>query len=790
MEENKDKKREDSGKLQLKKTFNVGQIKQSFSHGRTRSVSVEVKKKRVLRGLGDEAGLTKKLFKEENEHEKISTDEKLDSQNQKDLEKNNSNIKTDSTDKSNNIKQKEKTIQPDKKNLKKFNSNQSDKPIFPNSPNEKEEKFKSQKFVKVPKSFENRRQGKLTISQALNDENEKVRSLAAVRRAREKAKLRNLNNQENKEVFENKERKKKEIIIPDIIGVGELASRMAEKSSTLIKMLMKLGVMSTINETIDGDTAELLVIELGHTPKRVSESDVELGLDGKEDTDKDLVFRPPVVTIMGHVDHGKTSILDAIRLKKVASTEAGGITQHIGSYIVESKEKKITFIDTPGHAAFSQMRARGSNITDIIILVVAGDDSVNEQTIEAISHAKASKCPIIVAINKIDLETANPQKVENDLMKHEIISEKMGGENVFVNVSAKTKEGLDELLDAIQLQAEIMELKANPNRPAEGSVIESKIEKGKGTVVSILIEKGTLNVGDVVVVGKEWGKVRALYDDEGKRLQIALPSYPVEVVGLSGAPESGEKLVVVESESRAREVTHYRSRMKRIEENSSIKRVSIDQMLQDNSGEQKVFISVIIKTDVHGSKEAIEQSLKKMNSEKVEIKIVHSGVGEINESDVTLATASSARIFGFNVKANVQAKNLSKREKISISYFNIIYEVIDEAQKIIDGMFEEDYKEELVGKGTIKKVFEMSDSSKVAGCSIDEGKVTTKSTVKIFREEKLISEVDIQSLRREKNQVKEVLSGLECGISLYKFNEIQENDKLEFYSRVSNDKTK
>ena len=778
MEENKDKKTESSGKLQLKKRFNVGQIKQSFSHGRTRSVSVEIKKKRLLRSLDENNDLTKEVFKEDNDLEKSTKNEKLD--NQKDFKKSDSNSKKDKIEKPIIDKQKEKFDQSDKKNLKKF----------PNNQNGKEEKFKSQKFVKDPKSFENRRQGKLTISQALNDENEKVRSLAAVRRAREKAKLRNINNLENKETIENKERKKKEIIIPDLIGVGELASRMAEKSSTLIKMLMKLGVMSTINETIDGDTAELLVIELGHIPKRVSESDVELGLGGKKDSDKELVSRPPVVTIMGHVDHGKTSILDAIRQKKVASTEAGGITQHIGSYIVETKQKKITFIDTPGHAAFSQMRARGSNITDIIILVVAGDDSVNEQTIEAISHAKASKCPIIVAINKIDLEASNPQKVENDLMKHEIISEKMGGENVFVNVSAKTKEGLDELLDAIQLQAEIMELKANPNRSAEGSVIESKIEKGKGTVVSILIEKGTLNIGDVVVVGKEWGKVRALYDDEGKRLQMALPSYPVEVVGLSGAPESGEKLVVVESEARAREVTQYRSRMKRIEENSTVKRISIDQMLQDSSEEQKVLISVIIKTDVHGSKEAIEQSLKKMNSEKVEIKIVHSGVGEINESDVTLATASYARIFGFNVKANVQAKNLSKREKISIKYFSIIYEVIDEAQKIIDGMFEEDFKEELVGKGTIKKVFEMSDSSKVAGCSIDEGKVTAKSTVKIFREEKLVGEVDIQSLRREKNQVKEVLSGLECGIGLYKFNEIQENDKLEFHLRVSNDKAK
>jgi len=470
MEENKDKKTENSGKLQLKKRFNVGQIKQSFSHGRTRSVAVEVKKKRVLRSLNENNDLTKEVFKEDDGLEKTGNKEKLD--DKKDLKTNDSNFEKDSTHKSKVDKQKEKLDQSDKKNLKRFSNNQTDKANFPNPQNEKEEKFKSQKFTKIPKSFENRRQGKLTISQALNDENEKVRSLAAVRRAREKAKLRNLNNLENKEVLENKERKKKEIIIPDLIGVGELASRMAEKSSTLIKMLMKLGVMSTINETIDGDTAELLVIELGHTPKRVSESDVELGLGGKDDTDKDLVSRPPVVTIMGHVDHGKTSILDAIRQKKVAATEAGGITQHIGSYIVESKQKKITFIDTPGHAAFSQMRARGSNITDIIILVVAGDDSVNEQTIEAISHAKASNCPIIVAINKIDLETSNPQKVENDLMKHEIISEKMGGENVFVNVSAKTKEGLDELLDTIQLQAEIMELKSNPNRSAEGSVIE------------------------------------------------------------------------------------------------------------------------------------------------------------------------------------------------------------------------------------------------------------------------------------------------------------------------------
>ena len=525
------------------------------------------------------------------------------------------------------------------------------------------EKNRPPKFPKSPKSFENRRQGKLTISQALDDDNEKVRSLAAIKRAREKAKQRKVDQPEFKENLEIKEKKKKEIIIPEVITVGELASRLAEKSSNLIKSLMKLGVMATINQTIDADTAELLVLELGHTPKRVSESDVEVGLDGPTDNQNELIERPPVVTVMGHVDHGKTSILDAIREKKVAASEAGGITQHIGSYIVETKsKKKITFIDTPGHAAFSQMRARGSNITDIIILVVAADDSVNEQTIEAISHAKASGCPIIIAVNKIDLPTANPQKVETDLMKHEIINEKMGGENVFVNVSAKTKEGLDDLLEAILLQAEVLELKANPNRNAEGTVIESKIEKGKGTVASILVQNGSLKVGDIIVVGKEWGKARAIYSDQGIKLSRATPSYPVELQGLSGAPESGDKLVVVESESRAREVTQYRSRVKRIEQNSSVTRVSIDQMIKSASEEEKEIISIIVKADVHGSKEAIEQSLKKMNSEKFEVKIIHTGVGEINESDVTLATASNAKIFGFNVKANSQAKTLAKRE--------------------------------------------------------------------------------------------------------------------------------
>ena len=781
MEENKDKKNDYSGKLQLKKTFNAGQIKQSFSHGRSRSVSVEVKRKRTLSSLKNEEDKVNQSVPSSDQSEEslaVSQVSKNDSKQQP---------KADLTKEE---KKEVKDTSDEKKPAKKKFSRQFDsKPEQDEKILEKEKKIKAPKFVKSPKSFENRRQGKLTISQALNEDNEKVRSLAAVKRAREKAKLRTLTSVDSKDSPDLKEKKKKEIIIPDFIAVNELSSRMAEKSSELVKVLMKLGVMATINQTIDGDTAELVVIELGHIPKRVSESDVELGLDGKTDNDLDLVNRPPVVTIMGHVDHGKTSILDAIRAKKVAASEAGGITQHIGSYIVETNNKqKITFIDTPGHAAFSQMRARGSNITDIIILVVAADDSVNEQTIEAISHAKASGCPIVVAINKIDLETANPQKVESDLMAHEIVSEKMGGDSPVVNVSAKTKEGLDLLLETILLQAEILELKANPNRNAEGTVIESKVEKGKGTVVSILIQNGTLKVGDIVVVGKEWGKVRALYDDEGVRLDKALPSFPVELIGLSGAPESGDKLVVVESESRAREVTQYRSRLKRNEENSSVKRSSIDQMIKDASVEQKKLVSIIIKADVHGSKEAIEQSLKKMNSDSVEIKIIHTGVGEINESDVTLAIASDALIFGFNVKANVQAKNLAKREKIILSYFSIIYEVIDEANKIIEGMFTPSSIESVIGQGVIKKIFEISDSSKVAGSIIEDGKVTSKAFARISRDGKQIAEVQIQSLRREKNQVKEVLSGLECGITFLKFNDLSENDKIEFFIRENNEK--
>ena len=772
-----DNKQEKIGrpKLQLKKTFDLGKIKQSFSHGRSRSVSVEVKKKRVF------SNTVNKISDQNLEDGKKNLDH-----NRQDGHENNLNNK-----KSNEIKDtKEQKLNP--KNLndnetKDFRKKQNNKPNAQEKTQEVKEdkntKLTNFKLIKVPKKLNERRKGKLTISEALDENTEKVRSLAAVKRAREKAKLRLSQKPENRDL--QKEKKKREIIIPDFIAVNDLGSRLAEKNSDIIKILMKLGVMATINQTIDGDTAELVVIELGHTPKRVSDSDVEIGLSGHKDDDSDLQPRSPVVTIMGHVDHGKTSLLDAIREKKVTQSEAGGITQHIGAYRVEGKKGSITFLDTPGHAAFSQMRARGSNVTDIIILVVAADDSVKDQTIEAISHAKAAKCPIIVAINKIDAPNSNPAKVESDLMSHGIVSEKMGGEILMVELSAKTKVGIDKLMEAITLQSELLELKSNPSRDASGTVIESKIDTGRGPVISVLVQKGKLKVGDIVIAGKEWGKVRALSNDEGKRINEALPSFPVEVLGLSGAPSSGDEFVVVDSEARAREVTQYRDRMIRLRQNASVKRGTVEQMLSTaNKDQEHKEFPVIVKADVHGSKEAIEQSLQKIQIENFKVKILHSGVGEINESDVSLASASSGLILGFNVRSNLQAKNLSKRDNVSIKYFSIIYEVIDEVEKSIKSHLEPEIREDIIGNVKVKKIFGISKTLSIAGCEVLDGKVTNNCEVKIIREGEIIFQTTVESLRREKNEVKDVNSGTECGIKLKNFNEFKEDDILQCYLSV------
>ena len=770
-------------RLELKKTFDAGKIKQSFSHGRSRSVSVEVKKKRFFS--------EKNLISGEESKQKYSNLEDNNSRT------NNSNVENPANKTFSEQIIKKESEAPEiktktspterietKEGKKKYQKNIPNKES--EQPEEQNKKLSNFKLIKVPKKMGDRRKGKLTISEALDDNNEKVRSLAAVKRAREKAKLRLNQVSEPKDL--QKEKKKRDIIIPDFIAVNELGSRLAEKNSDVIKVLMKLGVMATINQTIDGDTAELVVIEFGHTPKRVSESDVEIGLSGEKDLDDEMVSRAPVVTIMGHVDHGKTSLLDAIREKKVTQSEAGGITQHIGAYMVDSEKGKITFLDTPGHAAFSQMRARGSNITDLVVLVVAADDSVNDQTVEAINHAKAAKCPIIVAINKIDLPNANITKVENDLMNHGIVSEKMGGENLVVEVSAKSKLGIDNLIDCIHLQSELLELKANPDRDASGVVIESKVETGRGPVISVLVQKGTLKVGDIVIAGKEWGKVRALSDDEGKRVMLAVPSYPIEILGLSGAPSAGDEFVVVENESRAREVTQYRDRLIRLKENSSVKRGTVEQMISNASETVEKNLPILIKADVHGSKEALEQSINKLKNEEIKIKILHSGVGEINESDVSLASASNALIVGFNVKTNVQARNLSKREGVTIKYYSIIYEVIDEVKRMLDSELEPDLNEKIIGNVEIRKVFNISKSSSIAGCFVKEGKVTNNCKVRIIRENEEIYKSEIDSLRREKDEVKEVSSGTECGIRIKNFNEFKEGDILECYLVSENTK--
>tara|TARA_B100000989_G_scaffold297153_1_gene282109 strand:+ start:2689 stop:5064 length:2376 start_codon:yes stop_codon:yes gene_type:complete len=774
-----------TGRLELKKTFDAGKIKQSFSHGRTRSVSVEVKKKRSFGKTSVKEIIKNDTLKSEQElikpiSKKAETDSSLADKSEKKVTVQNSEILDKKADKTKNNGQ----FSSSQNSLKKdVSRNETEKNKKDEISDEKSKKAKNLKLIKVPKKQEERRKGKLTISEALEDNNERVRSLAAIKRAREKAKLRVSQNDEFKETT--KEKKKREIVIPEFIAVNELSLRMAERTPDVIKSLMKLGVMATINQTIDGDTAELVAIEFGHTPKRVSEADVEIGLSDKNDSEESLKKRPPVVTIMGHVDHGKTSLLDAIREKRVTQTEAGGITQHIGAYMIDTPKGKITFLDTPGHAAFSQMRARGSNVTDIIVLVVAADDSVNSQTVEAISHAKAAKCPVIVAINKIDLSNANPQKIESDLLSHEIISEKMGGDNVFINVSAKNKTGLDELIEAILLQAEVMELKANFSRKAEGTVIESKVEKGRGPVISVLVQKGKLKVGDIVLAGKEWGKVRALSNDEAVRLDSALPSYPVEILGLSGAPEAGDEFVVVNNESRAREVTQYRDRIKRVRINASLKRGSIEEMISDATSEAVLELSVIIKADVHGSKEAIEQSLVKLDvGGNIKIKILHTGVGEINESDVSLASATSAIILGFNVRTNVLARNLAKRDNVNIKYFSIIYEVIDDVKNLMRGLKEPEFEEKVLGLALIKKVFKVSKSSNIAGCEVIEGVVKNKCNVRVLRDNIVVNKTELSSLRREKTEVKEVFSGQECGIGLLNFNDFKEGDQLEFFSLI------
>ena len=619
-----------------------------------------------------------------------------------------------------------------------------------------------------------RQSGKMTITQALSgDEQRRQRSLASVRRQREKARMRD-DQPQVKQV--------RDVIIPDTISVTELANRMAERTADVVKELMKLGVMATATQTVDGETAELIAQELGHRAQRVSDSDVESGLEGADDDEVSLKPRPPVVTVMGHVDHGKTSLLDAIRRTDVAAGESGGITQHIGAYQINTASGNlITFIDTPGHEAFTEMRSRGANITDIVILVVAADDSVMMQTVEAINHAKAAGCPVIVAVNKCDKPEADPKRVRNDLLQHEIITEDFGGDVLCVDVSAITGQGLDKLEEAIMLQAELLELKANPDRAATGVVIEAKVERGRGSVATLLVQRGTLKQGDIFVIGAESGRVRALLDDRGKTLKMALPGQPVEILGLNGTPMAGDSCVVVETEARAREIAEYRTRQIKEREAARGARGSVEQMLSAIAAGEAEELPVVIKTDVHGSLEAIRVALEKLGTDQVKVRILSSGVGAISESDISLSSASNAIVIGFNVRAIPQARDLAKRDGVEIRYHSIIYELIDEVKAAMGGLLSPDTQEDFIGYAEIRQVFGVSKVGKVAGCYVTEGVIKRGCKVRLLRDNVVIHEGSLKTLKRFKDEVKDVREGFECGMGFENYSDIQEGDMIECF---------
>ncbi len=639
--------------------------------------------------------------------------------------------------------------------------------------------------VKTPRQDDNkpirrpedqRRRGKLTLANAL-DQEERSRSLASIRRRRERERARAAEQGPREKIT-------REVTLPETITIQELANRMAERAVEVIKLMMKQGQLVKATDVIDADTAQLIAEEMGHTVRRVSEADVEEGLFTQDEEDtEDLKSRAPVVTIMGHVDHGKTSLLDAIRTTNVVSGEAGGITQHIGAYQVMHDDQAITFIDTPGHAAFTAMRARGARVTDIVILVVAADDGVMPQTIEAIHHAKAAEVPIIVAINKIDLPAGDPQRVRNELLQHEVFVESMGGEVLDIEVSAVAGTNLDKLLESILLQAELQELRANPDRSAEGVVIEARLDKGRGPMATVLVQRGTLRIGDILVAGGVWARVRALIDDHGRQIKAALPSMPVEVLGFQEAPEAGDQFAVVESEARAREVADYRIRQKREKSmaRSTAARGSLEHMMsQLNEAGTKV-LPLVIKGDVQGSVEAITQAVEKLGNDEVSAQVIHGGVGGITESDITLAMASEAAIIGFNVRANKQAREGAERADLDIRYYSIIYDLVDDVKAAMSGMLSPERRETMLGNAEILEIFNISKVGKVAGCRVTDGTVERGAGVRLIRDSVVIHEGKLSTLKRFKDEVREVTSGQECGMAFETYQDMRAGDVIECF---------
>ena len=635
-------------------------------------------------------------------------------------------------------------------------------------------KTEKEKVDRFSKGNQKRRSGKLSISQALNEE-ERQRSLASIKRRQEKARKKSVADDTPKEKIS------RNVVIPETITVQELSNRMAERGVDVIKSLMTQGVMVKINDILDSDTAQLIAEEFGHTVTRVSESDIEEGLSATDDRDEDKKPRSPVVTVMGHVDHGKTTLLDTIRESNNVSGEAGGITQHIGAYQTRVKDdKKITFIDTPGHAAFTSMRARGAKVTDIVVLVVAADDGVMPQTIEAINHAKEAEAPIIVAINKIDKPDADPNATRNSLLQHEIIVEEMGGDIQSVELSALTKKGIDDLIEAILLQADLLELKANPDRSAEGFVIEAKLDKNRGPAVTTIIQRGTLKVGDILVIGQYSGKVRSLINDQGKVVKECLPGEPIEILGMSQTPEAGDILTVVESDSRAREVSEYRQRKSKAPA-PNLTKANLDQLFSKSNQTLKKEILVVVKADVQGSSEAIKEALLNLGNEEVSCRVIHVGAGAISESDITLAEASKALVLGFNVRANNQAKDAAEKFGITILYHSIIYDLIDDVKALLEGKLDPELRSTVTGMAEVLEVFKNSKIGNIAGCNVIDGKIVKGLHAKLLRDDVVIYDGLLSTLRRFKDDAKEVNAGQECGLSFDNNQDIRPGDKIECY---------
>jgi len=805
-----------------------GTVRQSFSHGRTKAVVVETKRKRVLVpkapaakgkpgaqrrtssvGVSDVELERRRLALEAakaNENERQAK-EKAEG-DAREAERNRRRAEIDAVERE--AKEKEIHLQREAdeaaakaEDEKLAKSAKSDKParpakkeeiidpaaaqtqaaraeagrVAPSPSGKKPRQDDTKKPTRGRAEDDRRSSGKLTINQALGGNGNRQRSMAATKRRQEREKRKMMGGTVEREKIIH------DVQLPETITVQELANRMAERVAAVVKALMNNGIMATQNETIDADTAELIIAEFGHKVVRVSDADVEDVIVEIADDDKDLLTRAPIITIMGHVDHGKTSLLDAIRKTHVVTGEAGGITQHIGAYQVTTEGGNVlTFLDTPGHAAFTSMRSRGAQVTDIVVLVVAADDSVMPQTIEAISHSKAAGVPMIVAINKCDKPGADPDKVRAELLQYEVIVEKMSGDVLDVEVSAKTGQGLDTLLENIALQAELLELKANPDRPAEGAVIEAKLDVGRGPVATVLVQKGTLKRGDIFVVGEQWGKVRALLDEQGERVEQAGPSVPVEVLGLHGTPEAGDVLNVVPNEAKAREIADYRAKVTKDNRAAVGAATTLDQLLaQAKENESMSVLPIVVKADVQGSAEAIVQAMEKVGNEDVRVQVLHSGVGAITESDVTLAEASGAPIIGFNVRANAPARNSANQKGVEIRYYSIIYDLVDDVKKAASGLLSPEIKETFIGYATIKEVFKITGAGKIAGCLVTEGVARRAAGVRLLRDNVVIHQGKLKTLKRFKDEVKEVQSGQECGMAFERYEDIREGDVIEIF---------